>query len=100
MRWTVGLFAFAAVAVSRSSRIQPAQRTMTPAPIKPSVSVAELEKVDIRVGTIREVLDVPGSDKLVRLVVSFGDHQRSILAGIKKERTDPGALAGKQASSS
>lgn len=70
---------------------------MTPAAIKPLVSLADLEKLDIRVGTIREVLDVPGSEKLVQLHVSFGDHERRILAGLKKERPDPAALRGKQA---
>ena len=32
-----------------------------------------------------------------RLVVSFGDHNRTILAGLKEERSDPRALVGKQA---
>jgi tRNA-binding protein len=70
---------------------------MIPVPVKPLVAMSDLEKVDIRVGTIREVLDVPGSGKLVQLTVSFGDHERRILAGLKKERPDPGALVGKQA---
>jgi tRNA-binding protein len=70
---------------------------MTPTPIKPVVSIDDLEKLDIRVGTIRNVLDVSGSKKLVQLVVSFGDHNRTILAGLKQERPDPGALVGKQA---
>ena len=70
---------------------------MTPAPIKPVAVLADLEKLDVRVGTIREVVDVPGSDKLMQLIVAFGDHERSILAGLKKERPDPRALAGKQA---
>ncbi len=70
---------------------------MTPAPIKPVVAVADLDKLDIRVGTIRDVADVHGSEKLVQLVVSFGDHQRTIVAGLKKERTDPRALVGMQA---
>jgi len=30
-------------------------------------------------------------------VVSFGDHERSILAGLKKERPEPGDLVGRQA---
>ena len=70
---------------------------MTPAPIKPTATSADLEKLDIRVGTIRQVLEVPASEKLVQLIVTFGDHERSILAGLKKERADPGSLAGRQA---
>ena len=70
---------------------------MRPAPIKPVMSVEDLEKLDVRVGTIRDVLDVPSSKKLVQLVVSFGDHTRTILAGLKEERADIRALIGKQA---
>jgi tRNA-binding protein len=70
---------------------------MTPAPVKPVISIADLEKLDIRVGTIRDVEDVRGSEKLVQFVVSFGDHQRTILAGLKRERADPRALIGTQA---
>lgn len=67
------------------------------AAIKPTISFAEFEKVDIRIGTIARVEGIKGSDKLVRLVVEFGDHKRNILAGIKQERTDPGEVEGKQA---
>ena len=67
------------------------------APIKPAITVAELERIDVRVGTIVSVEDVSGSDKLVRLVVDFGDHQRNVLAGMKQERTDVSAIAGTQA---
>ena len=56
------------------------------APIKPTVSVRDLERIDIRVGTILSVEDVAGSDKLLKLTVDFGDHQRGILAGMKQER--------------
>ena len=68
-----------------------------PAPVKPSVTIGDLEKLDIRVGTIRQVFEVTGSDKLVQLVVTFGDHERSIVAGLKKERPDPKVLEGRQA---
>ena len=61
------------------------------------VQFATLESLDIRVGTIIAVEEVPQSSKLMRLVVSFGDHNRSILAGIKKERANPQELQGRQA---
>lgn len=70
---------------------------MTPAPVKPTVPFSGLEALDIRVGTILVVEEVPKSEKLMRLVVSFGDHTRTILAGIKKERADPREIAGRQA---
>jgi tRNA-binding protein len=70
---------------------------MSPAPIKPTISPDDLGKVDIRVGTIEQVAEVPNSDKLMQLTVNFGDHRRCILAGIKKERSNPKEIEGKQA---
>jgi tRNA-binding protein len=70
---------------------------MQPAPLKPVISFKDFEKVDIRIGTIERVEDIKKADELVRLIVSFGDHQRTILAGIKKERQDPTDIEGKQA---
>src|SRR5438105_3285555 len=70
---------------------------MTPAPIKPVVALDALNKLDIRVGTIVSVSDVPDSDKLIEMRVSFGDHQRTIVAGMRKERTNPREIEGKQA---
>ena len=70
---------------------------MTPAPIKPTISFDLLEKLDIRVGTIERVEDVPKSDKLLKLIVDFGDHQRQILVGMKQERDNPQEIVGQQA---
>jgi methionine--tRNA ligase beta chain len=56
-----------------------------------------MDQLDVRVGTVEAVLDVPGSDKLVQLRVRFGDHSRTILAGMKKERANPREIEGKQA---
>lgn len=70
---------------------------MTPAPIKPTVSLKVLNQIDIRVGTIRGVNDVPNSDKLLQLRVSFGDHERTIVAGMKTERANPQEIVGRQA---
>jgi len=68
------------------------------APIKPNITHDELEKIDIRVGTIEVVQDVLNSDKPVKLIINFGDHKRSILVGMKKERQDPKSeIEGKQA---
>jgi tRNA-binding protein len=72
-------------------------RTMTPAPIKPAVSLEVLNQIDIRVGTILAVTDVPNSDKLVQLRVSFGDHERTVVAGMKTERAHPQGIVGRQA---
>ena len=67
------------------------------AAVKPVVPFSALEALDIRVGTIERVEEVPRSDKLMRLTVDFGDHSRVILAGIRKERENPREIEGKQA---
>ena len=70
---------------------------MKVAQIKTAITLTDLEKVDIRIGTIETVEDLENSNKLVRLIVDFGDHTRRILAGLKQERADPRELEGKQA---
>ena len=70
---------------------------MTPAPIKPAISFDDLDKLDIRIGTVVRVEEIEESNKLLRLIVDFGDHQRIILAGMKKERENPEEIEGKQA---
>ncbi len=67
------------------------------APIKPAISKELLDRIDIRVGTIRSVEDVPSSRKLCRLTVNFGDRTLRILAGLRGERADPRTLKGRQA---
>jgi tRNA-binding protein len=70
---------------------------ITPAPVKPLIPMSALEALDIRVGTIEHVGEIPRSEKLMKLTVNFGDHKRSILAGIRKERENPREIEGKQA---
>jgi tRNA-binding protein len=70
---------------------------MNKVPVKPTITSDDLAKIDIRVGTIHQVADVAGSDKLVRLVVDFGDFTRTILVGMKQERDDPSEIQGRQA---
>lgn len=70
--------------------------TFTPAPIKPVVPPAVLEQLDVRVGSIVAAEEIASSKKLVRLRVDFGDHVRTILAGLKGERPDLAALVGVQ----
>ena len=71
--------------------------TFKPAPIKPTITFDALDQIDVRIGTIERVEDLQGSDKLVKLTVNLGDHRRTILAGLKRERQDPKEIEGKQA---
>ncbi|MHA2255833.1 MAG: tRNA-binding protein [Candidatus Heimdallarchaeaceae archaeon] len=72
-------------------------KQFNPAPIKPEINLDELNKIDIRVGKIKSVEDIPKSEKIVKLLVDFGDHTRTILAGIKQERKNPKEIEGQQA---
>ena len=67
------------------------------APVRTHITPDVLDLIDVRVGTIELVEDVSGSDKLVRLIVDFGDHKRRILAGLKQERANPKEIEGVQA---
>ena len=67
------------------------------ASVKPDISLDILDKIDIRVGTIKSVEDVAKSDKLVKLTVDFGDFIRTILVGMKGERDDLKEIEGRQA---
>jgi methionine--tRNA ligase beta chain len=71
--------------------------TIKIASTKPTVPYDVLDKLDVRVGTIKLVEDIEKSDKLVRLTVDFGNHKRNIIVGMKQERQDPKEIEGKQA---
>ncbi len=64
--------------------------------MKPVISFDYFAKLDLRVGTVVECIEKEGSNKLLRLTVSFGDEgTRNILSGIKEWFT-PEDLLGKQ----
>jgi tRNA-binding protein len=85
--------------MSESSQTSGNHRPTLPTypPVKEQIDFALLQRIDIRVGTIETVSDVAGSEKLIELRVSFGDHYRNILVGMKQERTDPKEIEGRQA---
>ncbi len=67
------------------------------------VSYEEFKKMDIRVGTIREVEAVPETDKLLRCMIDFNETDeegnkklRQIVSGIKEYYPDVNVLIGKQ----
>ncbi len=47
------------------------------------IEFADWEKVDLRVAQIKEIEEIPGSDKLYKLSVDIGTETRTICAGIK-----------------
>ncbi|MEF9961908.1 MAG: tRNA-binding protein [Erysipelotrichaceae bacterium] len=68
-----------------------------PLKIKDPISFDVLNQIDVRVGEILSVENVPDSRKLCQLLVDFGDFQRTILCGIQQERENPKEIEGKQA---
>ncbi len=49
------------------------------------INFDDFAKVELRVGIVLEAEEVPGSEKLIKQMVDFGElGQRQILSGIKK----------------
>jgi tRNA-binding protein len=67
-----------------------------PAPLQATLEGSGIP-LDVRAGTIEAAEAIEGSRKLMKLTVSFGNHRRTIVAGIRKERPDPQTLVGRQA---
>jgi methionyl-tRNA synthetase len=47
-------------------------------------SYDDFSKIELRIGSVKSAEDVPNSEKLLKLVVDFGDEERQVIAGIKK----------------
>ncbi len=62
------------------------------------ISITEFEKVEVKVGTVQLAELVPETDKLLRLVVDFGEETgpRQIISGIKAYVHEPEELVGRQ----
>lgn len=64
--------------------------------VESKIKIEDLEKVEIKIGQIKSAEKVENADKLLRLNVDFGDHQRQIISGIAKYYPDPQVLVGKK----
>jgi methionyl-tRNA synthetase len=68
-----------------------------PAPIKDTCSFEDFEKLDIRVGLIKDCQRVPKSKKLLQFTIDDGSGtDRTILSGIAAFYEDPSVLVGKR----
>lgn len=63
--------------------------------IKPTITYDDFAKIDLRVATILKAEFHPNADKLFKLQIDLGDHQRQICAGIRGYY-QPEDLTGKQ----
>jgi len=59
------------------------------------ISFEEFQKMDIRIGKIKEAEKVEGTDKLVKMQIDIGTETRQLVAGIA-DHFDPASLVGKQ----
>ena len=48
------------------------------------ISIEDFAKVDLRVGKVLEAERVPGSKKLIKLIVDLGSERRQVIAGLGK----------------
>lgn len=60
------------------------------------ITIDDFQKVEITVGEVLTAEKVPDTDKLLRLVVDFGQEKRQVISGIAEYFPDPGALVGKR----
>ncbi len=59
------------------------------------IDITDFNKLDLRVGLVREAVLVEGADKLLRLSVDLGEARpRQILAGLRPAYPDPARLVG------
>src|SRR3989344_3444966 len=59
------------------------------------ISIDDFKNVEMRIGEVRTAEPVEGSDKLLRLVVNFGDEERQVVSGIK-QHVDAQSIVGKK----
>jgi methionyl-tRNA synthetase len=76
---------------------KPAEEVPPPTPTvpaKPTITIDDFKKVDLRIATVVAAERVPKSDKLLKITVQIGTEQRQIVAGIAQHYT-PEDLAGR-----
>ena len=61
---------------------------------KPEITLEDLDKVDLRIGTVISAEEIPRAKKLLKLEVDVGE-KRTVVAGIAGSYR-PDALVGKQ----
>ena len=61
------------------------------------ITLDDVKKVEIKIGTVKSAERVPETDKLLRLLVDFGENApRQIVSGIAAYVSDPASLVDRQ----
>jgi methionine--tRNA ligase beta chain len=76
---------------------KPPSPAKTPAAPPAEIGIDELQRVELRVGIVREAALVPEADKLIRLMVDLGEGRlRQIFTGLRAYYPDPAVLVGRR----
>lgn len=78
-----------------SPSAEPGDKTPEPAQGPSSISLEEFQKIDLRVGTVRQAEIVAGADRLLKLTVFDGERERVIVSGIRSSY-QPEQMVGQQ----
>ena len=63
---------------------------------KPTITYDDFAKLDLSIGVVTAVEDLPDSRKLLKFTVDIGGETRTILGGFKRAYEDKAALVGRQ----
>jgi len=85
-----------APAKAAPAKAKPA-KVEAPPPPAAEIAIDDLNKVELRVGIVREASHVPEAQKLIKLMVDLGEGRlRQIFTGLRQYYPDPAALVGKR----
>jgi len=59
------------------------------------ISIEEFKRIELKIGKVEKVEEIPNSKNLYKLLVDFGNEKRQIVSGIKRYYS-PTDLEGKQ----
>lgn len=60
------------------------------------ITIDDLAKIELKIGTIISAEAVPDADKLICFMIDIGTETRQILSGVRMHYPDPSVLVGKQ----
>jgi len=73
---------------------EPSPSAVPMVPLKPSITLDDFKKIDLRLAKVLGAERVPKSEKLIKLQIEIGSEKRQIVAGIA-QHYEPGDLVGK-----
>jgi len=59
-------------------------------------SIDDFNKLEIKIGKVISAEKIPEGDKLLKLIVDFGNETKQIMSGIAEAFPDPSVLVGKE----